>query len=203
MLRRGLLVAIVGALATEAGADGCSARIPRAFAEPVDPTCVCGKALKNIVATAPPTLRLVAACGLRWPGGEPIDISARRITLDAFTSGNIPYGVFFFEGRMTIRGTLRFEPGPAGEYGFEPRPALVAGRTPLSLLLANLEFEDQRELDRLPVPRRLRDRNCLTADATLRVDGIRLVIGGTDEEGSFPIVYKVLRASTYRACPKE
>jgi hypothetical protein len=193
----------VSALATEASADRCSTRIPRAFAEANDPTCVCGKALKNIVATVPPTLRLVAACGLRWPGGEPIDISARRITLDAYSSGNIPYGVFFFEGRMTIEGKLRYEPGPAGYYWFEPRPALLARRTPLSLLLATLQFEDERELERLPIPRRLRDRNCLFADATLRVDGIRLVIADTDEQGPFPFVYKVLHASTFRACPKE
>lgn len=56
---------------------------------------------------------------------------------------------------------------------------------------------------RFPVPRTLRNSDCFTANATIEIVGIRLLIGETDEAGAYPVNFKVVDISGFKKCGEE
>jgi hypothetical protein len=194
------LAVVLSGTVLNVGAEPCTRQISQSLGgEPLQ-GCHCGKALKNVVATLPPALTLVAACAVRWSNEDQIDIATKRITLDEYSSGNLPLGEFFLSGRLTLRGSLLYEPGPAGEYWFYPERPLIVKRTPLANELGGFKLAGDREPTALAIPARLQGKECLNADVKLQIDGVRLLIGQSGEAGAYPITYKVLHTSGFRVC---
>ena len=163
--------------------------------------CICAEALRNLKATPPRGMKIVAVCALYWPNGEMIDLSAQAVSLDRYNDeGNIPFGRIFLKGEVRLPGTWRYEPSISGDAWFIPQPPLVPARTPLADQLASIKFVEDDVLDRFHVPPRFRTSLCFTADATISIKGLRLLIGQTDEAGTYPVGYQVLRASGFKTC---
>ncbi len=194
------IAATYAVLPMVAKATPCSSEVLKAFSEPAKSQgCECGRVLKNITATVPSSLTLVAACWLR-SDNKPIDLTKTKVTFDSYTDGWIPDGALLLSGKLTLRGLLRVDDGPAGTYWFDPQPGLIAQKTPLSTQLGTLKFEDERGFQKLRIPKRLQKTNCLIADATLEVTNINLRIGDTDQDGARPVRYRVLKAGNFRRC---
>ena len=199
-----LTVATQGAAGQEASA--CGKFPPRSQYNPPDTStqgCQCGSKLNNVVITLKKPFRLQAACHLRWPrveGHSVVNLSTERVTFDSYTNGNLPYGELLLVGNAKIRGTLQYDPGPAGEFWFAPTNRSLGLRGPIKGLLGQFHLYKEHSSTELRVPASLRDAECWTANATLDVSDIWLLIGGTDEAGAFPSQYKVLSIGGHRPC---
>jgi hypothetical protein len=146
-------------------------------------------------------MKLVAACGLRWSNGKPINLARQKISLNQFTNGDIPQGEVFVTGRVKMSGQFLYEPGNAGDAWFTPRPALVARRfAALSDVLSELKFAGEPEISQFSIPRYWHNTGCFTANAVIEVDGMRLLLGGNDEAGAYPLKFKVLRLTGFQKC---
>lgn len=163
--------------------------------------CQCGGSLKNITITLPPSLTLAGACGLYLPpSNEPINLEKTKVTFDDYTDGWIPFGRILILGKVTLKGVLRIEEGPAGTYWFYPKPRIVPKKTALSEQIATIEFEDEKEFKKLNIPKRLQSESCLMVDATMEADNLHILIGDTDEAGARPVRYRLIEAGNYRLC---
>jgi hypothetical protein len=186
-------------------AGGCSKLPPRSQYNPPNAStlgCQCGSKVDNAVITLKKPFRLQAVCSLRWArasGDSVVDLSAERITFDSFTNGDHPVGELLLIGNATLQGTLRFDPGPAGEYWFTLNHSLGV-RGPAELLLGEFKLSRKHSPSELRVPTSLRSADCWMADATLDVSNIWLVIGDSDEAGAYPSSYKVLSIAGHRSC---
>lgn len=166
--------------------------------------CVCDESLRNLQASFPIPMKIVAACGLRWSNDMPISLARQKISLDQFTNGDIPQGEVFVTGRVKMSGQFFYEPGNAGDAWFTPRPALVARRfAALSDVLTELKIAGESEISQLGIPRYWRSTGCFTANAVIEVDGMRVLLGGNDEAGAYPLKFKVLRLSGFQKCRRQ
>ena len=164
--------------------------------------CVCDDSLKNVEATLPPALTLLAACDLRESSSaEPIELRRTKVTFDQYTNGNLPMGQLLIKGKLRLRGVLRIEEGPAGIYSFTPARPIIAKDTPLRVLLGGIEFDDEDRFEReLHVPDGLPAHGCVEADLVIEVTDIQLVLGDGDEAGAIAVHDRVLEQKNYRHC---
>lgn len=162
--------------------------------------CVCGKSLRNLDATLPPQMKIVAACGLRWPLGKMIDLTRQKVSLDRYSDGNLPFGYILLVGKVQLHGQLRYEPGNAGDFWFTPTPPLLPRQKAWSAELYTLKFIGDDLMAKFRVPANLRNTACTAAKATIAFNSIRVLIGETDEAGAYPIEYKVVRMSRFKSC---
>gem|GEM_PF-4768887 len=192
-----------GAVGKEASA--CSEFPPRSQYNPPDAStegCQCGSGLKNVVITIKSPFRLQAACNLRWvthDGYRPVNLSSERVTFDSYTNGDLPHGELLLVGEARLPGTLRYEPGPGGEFWFALNHS-VGVRGPVEGLLGGFKLYKEHSPSELRVPTSLRRAECWTADAMLEVSNIWLLVGGTDEAGAYPSKYKILGVGGHRPC---
>ena len=194
-----VLVASLGS--AQALPDSCSA-VAKSFPE-VDAAygCVCDEErLASLIAPLRQPFRVVAACGLRWPGSRPINLATERVRLDRYTDDQYPDGVLFVSGEARLAGSLLYSPGPAGEFWFTPTSPLMKSEAK-GPQLPDLKFTDEA-LRGLRVPSRLRNADCWLAKATVRIKHLRVVLGDTDEQGSWPAFYEVQDAREFTTCAK-
>lgn len=142
---------------------------------------------------------------MRWPGGKTVDLTRQKTSLDRYTNGNLPFGYIFLLGEARLQGELRYEPGNAGDFWFSPRPLLVRHEKAWSPELRTLKFigEDQDLMVKFRVPAGFHKINCFTANATIVVNGLRVLIGETDEAGAYPIEYKVVSVTDFKGCSEK
>lgn len=163
--------------------------------------CVRGKALLNLQATFPHPMKVVEACDLRWSNGKHINLSLQKVSLDQYTDGDMPQGVVLVTGRARLSGQFRYEPGNSGDAWLTPHPSLIAPHhKALAAQLSSIKFADVTSMGRFRVPPTLRNSNCFTANMTIEIDGINLIIGETDEAGAYPIKFKVVDISGFKKC---
>lgn len=163
----------------------------------------CGKELANLQATLPKPLKVVAASRLRWQDRNVIviDLSRQKVSLDDYTNGDLPQGEIFIGGRIQRSGTLRYEPGITADAWFSPQPALISPEhKALAAQLGTFNFIGSRDLAKFGFSQPLLNSDCFTANATIEIDGIHLVLGETDEAGAYPINFKVLKVSGLKKC---
>ena len=165
---------------------------------------MCGKALHNLQATFPPPLKVVAACSLQWSNGEQINLSRQKVSLDQYTNGDIPQGAVFVTGSVRLSGHFRYEPGDSGDAWFTPRPALIEKHhKALAAKVSSFKFFGDAEMGKFRVPLPRRKSDCLTSKVTIEIDGIRLIIGQSDEAGAYPINFKVVERSGFKKCSEK
>jgi len=150
-------------------------------------------------------MKIVAACDLRWANGKQIDLSRQKVSLDRYTDGDIPDGEVFITGSARLSGYFSYEPGNSGDAWFAPRPPFIAlNHKALAAKLNSFKFIGaDNVIRRFRVPRNLRNSNCFTANATIEIDGIRLLIGETDEAGAYPIKFKVVDIYGFKKCAEK
>jgi hypothetical protein len=207
-----LAVTLMTAPTVAMAADSCQKLPPFPHFSSTEsrPGCLCGSQLKNLSVTLSRSFKVRAACYLRWPRRDdsdaPIELGTTRVSLDRYTDGRLPYGEILLSGSATLSGVLKYEPGPAGDLWFFPVGEPIAAKgtafssavSPLRLSRAYL-FKDYSPHE-FRVPSVLRQSYCWSAQATLKVDDIWVLIGGTDQSGAFPVKYSVISATTHRAC---
>lgn len=161
----------------------------------------CGRELTNLEATLPNPLKVVAVGGLQWADHREIDLSRQKVSLDHYTNGDVPHGEIFIGGRVRLSGILEYEPGPAGDAWFIPQPALISPQNKaLAAELSSIKILDGRDLSKFGFPQSLLDSDCFNANVAVEIDGIRVLIGETDEAGAYPINIKVLNVSGAKKC---
>jgi hypothetical protein len=156
--------------------------------------CVCDKSLKNLHGNLKPPFRIVAACHLRWSSGKQINLTTEQISLKQFTNGHYPEGVLYVSGSATFDGVLTND--EMGSVSVRLNKPLMHGG-PVS------EF-DYLKIDEFPrnvsIPARLRGMSCLEGSASVTVKGLRIIFGGNDEAGAWPLQHKFRKASLEKAC---
>ena len=159
--------------------------------------------MRNLEAPPPNRLKMAAACNLRWPGGKTIDLTRQKTSLDRYTNGDLPFGYIFLMGETRLHGELRYKPGNAGDFWFSPRPLLVRHEKAWSPELRTLKFIGEDLMVKFRVPAHFRNIDCFTANAMIVVNGLRVLIGETDEAGAYPIEYKVVSVKDFRGCSEK
>ena len=206
-MNRSVLVALLAvscAFSSQASLASSCAKYADQLGSSFNPQgCVCGNSLRNLEATPPNQLKIAAACNLRWPGGKTIDLTRQKTSLDRYTNGNLPFGHIFLLGEARLHGELRYEPGNAGDFWFSPRSLLVRQEKAWSPELRMLKFIGEDLMVKFRVPAGFRKIDCFTANATIVVNGLRVLIGETDEAGAYPIEYKVTSVTDFKGCSEK
>lgn len=168
--------------------------------------CVCDSRLSNLYAPLKHPFRVVAACSFQAGSSvREIDLGREKVYLDRFgDDGTFPNGWFYATGEMRLSGILKYEPGPAGEYWFEPDTNLLHGKPNREGQRPNLPtFKFNHAPPGLRIPTGLREGLCWHAKATLQVKGLHVIFWDNDSNGVWPDTYRLLDARDFKvpACP--
>jgi hypothetical protein len=201
------LIACLTHLPQAGAAESCPVSATK-YLKQFDPTIsidgfYCGKNLANLQATLPKPLTVVAVGGLRWQHHNVIviDLSRQKVSLDDYTNGDLPQGEIFIGGRIQRSGTLRYEPGITADAWFSPQPALISPEhNALAAELSTFKFMEGPDVAKFGFSQSLLNSECFTANVTIEIDGIHLVLGDTDEAGAYPIDFRVLKVSGVKKC---
>jgi hypothetical protein len=144
--------------------------------------CTCGKALAQLPLSAPPGMRLVAACGQQDEHG---DWTGRFLFVGSHVeSGTVTREEDEFFGdmlRFTAEKSLPFEQ--------------------FANASAELKFWDDADANRrFRAPRPTLAISCRSAQARLEIQVLEVISGGGDQDGSYPRKYRVLNIGKYRPC---
>lgn len=166
--------------------------------------CHDGKALKQLHATLPRGLRVVAARGLSVDddlGYRELDPRRERIDLDRADALGID-GALLLQGHLTLRGRVHYEPTPGWELVFLPDRAKTDGpaRTPAALLLDHLVLDRPDGTLAVVPPPALADATCWEATAEARVDEALLLIDDSELAGARALSVRWTRVRDFRAC---
>ena len=170
--------------------------------------CVCDKLLRNLQATLPKQMRLVAACGLRWNDGSKVNLSTQKASLDKythnFTDSFVWQAEIFITGTAKLSGSFTLDVNDVlgTEYAtLAPTPPLIdkGFRGPLADELRGLEFIDKHIFERFHAS--LPNSRCINAKATIEISGIHVMISEGDDAGASPNKYKVLSMDGFKPCP--
>ena len=206
----GLLFLSLVFAASPASASGPSpcARLAQALEGVGDAgTTACheGKALKRLHATLPRGLRVVAARGLSVDddlGYRELDPRSERIDLDRADALGLG-GALLLQGRLTLRGRVRYDPNPGWELAFLPDRRASDAPAPRTLAA---KVEERIVLDRpdgtlaLTPPADLAGVTCWEAVAELRVDDLLLLIDDSELAGARALSPRLSRVRDFRAC---
>lgn len=168
-------------------------------------TCHEGKALKQLHATLPRGLRVVAARGLSVDddlGYRELDPRRERIDLDRADALGIG-GALLLQGHLTLRGRVRYEPNPGWELVFLPdrrSAAASAPRTPATLVQARIVLDRPDGTLALAPPADLADATCWEAAAEVRIDDLLLLIDDSELAGARALSLRWSRVRDFRAC---
>ena len=165
--------------------------------------------MKNLDVTISKSFSVRAACNLRWPqregGSAVIELRTTRVSLDQYTDGWLPFGEILLSGSATLTGVLTYEPGDAGDLWFSPDELVAAKETAFGVEVRQLKlsraylFGDYSP-DEFSVPAALRQSSCWSAQATIRVEDIWVLLGDSDSSGAYPVKYTVISTTAHRAC---
>jgi hypothetical protein len=178
--------------------DECSSEVVSKFGvEDSKSECVCGSELKSIAITLPSGLKLVGACRLRTIKGKPIDLRKSKITYDNYVDGNYPDGMLLIGGDIKMSGNVVSQDG--GIY-FEPnRPVGEKKYLITKLLGQRFYFPDGLSGKKFSAPNAFGE-DCAMKGANVEVNGIRLVLADTDNEGSYALKYKLKFTGGMKKC---
>ena len=169
-----------------------------------DGFCNCGAQLKNLEITPPNGMKVMSAC-LSDQTSSPervIDLSKEKISLDKRSdSGNIS-GTVYLSGNLIITGEVYVDEGPSGSAWFTPYWEFSKLNTDFSRELSYFKLLNDDELIPFKIDRDLLNKGCSRAPATIEIDGFRVLIGGTDEAGTYLVNTKVLHLDQYKPCAK-
>lgn len=167
--------------------------------------CHEGKALKQLHATLPRGLRVVAARGLSVDddlGYRELDPRRERIDLDRADALGIG-GALLLQGHLTLRGRVRYEPDAGSELVFLPdrrSAAASAPRTPATLVQARIVLDRPDGTLALAPPADLADATCWEAAAEVRIDDLLLLIDDSELAGARALSLRWSRVRDFRAC---
>ena len=163
--------------------------------------CTCGPPLRNLKFTPPAGMKLLAACGLKWAFvNREIDLHRDSVSLDAHTDGDLPYGILYLDGSRVLVGDASVEPMNSGELWFDPKPGFANRGLPLGDQLSVFKFGSDSDYAAFRVNKSGLNSDCSSAQAKIRIRGLRVVISDTDEAGTYPLVTRVLKLSKYKDC---
>jgi hypothetical protein len=210
--RKAFLAAVVFFIAdlNVARADDSCAALPPfpPFSSTASPEgCVCGAPLRNLDVTLSSGFEVLAACNLWRPQRESYaDLLTERVSLDDTVNGWYLFGQILLRGSATLSGYVTYQPGDSGELWFSPSGEVVAprgtafGRAVAELKLSRAYLLASYSPDELDVPPDLRESACWTAQATIRVDDIWVLLGESDSDGAYPVKYTVVSVKDLRQC---
>lgn len=144
--------------------------------------CTCGGALAKLPVSAPPGMKLVAACFPKYENGG----------WD---------GSFYFTGRYVELGTVTREDNEMVGDMLSYQAQKFSTYSPLASEATHLKFwDDPAAFKKFRAPRPTKKTPCWSAKVTIEVTALHLLGGGNDESGSYPLKYRVLRLGKYRSC---
>lgn len=156
--------------------------------------CICDRKLKNLHANLVAPFHIVAACNLKWSSGKPINLATQQIQLFQDTNGEYPVGTLLVSGSATFNGFL--ENNELGAVSVRLNKPLLRNGSASFFYRLNVD-----ELPRnLSIPKKVSNLSCLEGRASLTVNGLRIVMGETDEAGVWPLEHKFRTASLDKAC---
>ena len=137
-----------------------------------------------------------------------IDIGTTRVSLDRDVDGWIPFGSILLRGSATLKGILNYNViGPAGGLFFDPVGEPIAAKgTAFSNQVRTLKlsraylFKEDYSPREIRVPSALRRSSCWSAQATLKIDDVWVLIGEGDQVGAYPVKYSIVSATGHRQC---
>lgn len=146
-------------------------------------------------------LACVALTNMTANGSEPIDFVHTRFSLENPPSGWYLNGRILLKGQAELTGTVNYDPGPAGGLRFGPDTAPIA---PPESAIASYAAELKLPTDdgnhappQYRVPASVRG-TCWSAIARIRVKGIDILLGDSDEAGAYPVQYVVVSTSHFK-----
>lgn len=168
--------------------------------------CYCGPSLRRVSAHLPGTLRVVAACRMRWNqgarGDQPLRPDTDRLDLDRYDAhGNLPAGRVFLRGQVELAGVVRFTDDGVSFSALQ----LVKDEGATSVLANNhlyrgVFFTAQQEKQLKPPSPGPNAALCQTRTARLRFTDFDIKLIDTDEGGSQPRLVEVLQLGPLQAC---
>jgi hypothetical protein len=163
--------------------------------------CTCGVKLRNLKVTLPAGMKLLAACSLRWPNGSSIDLSTDVISMDEYTHGNYPDGELYLAGVRELTGTVVVEEEPSGrDLRFNPEWDFPKNSSVFLRELRRGFSLEERDRTTFRVEDVLKVRTCSIAGARIRIRGLRVLFGSTDEAGTYPLSVRIRETTPYREC---
>ena len=168
--------------------------------------CNCGAQLKNLSLATPKNTNVMSAClEDRSAGGRRlIDLKKEKLNLENSNDyGEYPHGTIYLRGEMTISGEVIVDEGPSGVFWFKPQWEFSHPKTPFSIMMNSFKFLDENDSNAFKINEKLVRQGCSVAQATIRIIGFRVLIGGTDEAGTYPVGTKVINVGKYAPCAKK
>lgn len=149
--------------------------------------CDCGKNLSRLPITAPQGMSLIAACGYKKE--EFVGV----------------VGEFYFMGNATVKGEVKRVNSlvSGGSVLFNANAA--GNQNQFRSAILSLRFgEDSFAIQKFKLPSVSEQLPCMSADAVIRVKLLHVKAGyESDEEGSYPQVFEVLKVGPYRQCKEQ
>ena len=164
--------------------------------------CNCGEQLNNLKVTLPKGLKVLSSCLYDYSrpvSDRRIDLSKETASLNEYKNGEIPEGTIYLSGNLSIDGEIYYEPGNSGDYFFIPFWNFQA-RTPINSLIGDFKFLNNDLPINIKVKDNKVDSECLKASARININGLRVLIGQSDEAGAYPFKTKLLNIGKYKPC---
>lgn len=181
------LLLSLAALPTLAADDaGCASFTDMYGASAID--CECGDALKRRDIQSP-------LAGL-------VPTAVCEFSESTYESGLAQiHGKFFFGGRHVFHGTLRFYASEVLADTLDFQGAVLAPILPIHVSMNHFRFARQEEaLKALAIPEAPHANFCWEASATVVVNEMLALPGGTDESGAYALIYTIEPGATFSAC---
>lgn len=143
----------------------------------------------------------VALTNMTANGNESIDLAHTRFSLEDSPPSWRLSGRILLKGQAELAGTINYNPGPAGSLWFGPDTAPIAPpKSAIAFYVAELKLPTDDENHAPPqyrVPASARG-TCWSAIARIRVKGIDILLGDSDEAGAYPVQYMVVSTSHFK-----
>ena len=167
-----------------------------------DLVCQCGAELANLQVTIPKGTHLQAVCGWRGSLEKVMDLHNNKTTLDEYSSsGNYPEGVtIYISGVQVLTGKVVIEPSNCCTMWFETNSFKVSKKTIfMENFLTGFRIEGGNDYYkfRAPDPTRV---TCLTANATVKIQGLKMELISNDHGGTYVRGLEVLKVSEFKKC---
>jgi hypothetical protein len=149
--------------------------------------CECGKSLSKLPITSPKGMSLIAACGYKKE--EFVGV----------------VGEFYFKGKATVKGEVKRVNSPVSGSSVLFDAKASGQHSQFSSAILSMRFgDDSSAIQKFKLPSVSEQSPCLAADAVISVTLLHVKAGyESDEEGSYPKVFEVLKVGEYGPCQEQ
>lgn len=136
------------------------------------------------------------------PGFSLVAVCDHRVV--SYSSGNQEtFGSYYFRGNATVEGDITHNQYASGKILLFRAPRRGSYEDFVSALTDMSFYEEDAALKAFKPPKLTPQNGCWKARANVEITSLLVVIDSGDQQGNFPLKYRVLNRTSYQSCEPE